>query len=104
MTAIETGVKRSFLHARGLRVADLDPLGRSLLDAWAETQAKVSSLDRWFDEKGSLVDEKGEPWPAAKLYVALHNSAQRAFARLEQYLAGRTSEADAFAEYMGDDD
>jgi hypothetical protein len=59
----------------------------------------VASLDRWFAEKGALVDENDEPYPASKLYVALYNAAQRAHARLEEYLDKRTSATDPFDKY-----
>jgi len=59
--------KRRFLRQVGLKASDLDGVALALLDNWARAQAKVQLLDAHFDEHG-LLDEAGEPRPAAKIY------------------------------------
>lgn len=68
-----------------MRLDDLDRIGIARLDQFARMQAKVVLLDAYLEEHG-LLDEHGEPRPAAKLYPTIHNSAQRALDRLEAWL------------------
>src|SRR5690349_20904745 len=60
-------VRRRFLTRKGLRVGDLDAVGVARLNGWARAQAKCELLDRYFSEHG-LLNEKGEPQPAAAIY------------------------------------
>lgn len=98
----KTAVKRRFLKARGMRESELDPAGLQLLDDYVGVAAKVEALDEWFEQNG-LFDANGEPAAPTRFYVAVVNSMQRERTRLETHLAGRPSETDPFAEFMGDE-
>jgi hypothetical protein len=77
--------RRRLLRQIGTSARDLDPLGRGYLDQYARLMAKVELIDAYVDERG-LLNAKGEPVPAMRLYVSLMNSARLALARLEGHL------------------
>lgn len=83
---VSTSEKRAFLKSRGLRLSDLDAVGVTLLDAWARGQAKVVTIDNWFDANGGILGADGTPKPAAQFYFLAFNSTQRALAKLESHL------------------
>jgi hypothetical protein len=95
-----TAQKRAFLKARGLRLADLDAVGVALLDAWARGQAKVVTIDAWFDANGGILDQDGTPKPAAQFYFLAYNSTQRALAKLEAHLAARHPSRTPLEDYL----
>lgn len=74
--------------------------------------AKVELLDAFFEERG-LLDEKGNPRSATKIYWVAVNSATRTLARLEEHVRTSTRPpGSALAAYLeatyveddGDDD
>ncbi|CAN5200007.1 hypothetical protein BH09ACT13_BH09ACT13_10370 [soil metagenome] len=91
--------KRRMLRQSGLRAGDLDGVGNALLDNWSRAQAKVSLLDDFFNVHG-LVDEHGEPQPAARLYFTGLNSARLALARFSEHMSRRTPSRDALSDYV----
>jgi hypothetical protein len=80
--------RRRVLRQIRLRASDLDPVGKAYLEHYVRLTAKIELIDRYVDEHGLLRDD-GEPQPAMRLYVSLHNSARLALQRLEQHLAER---------------
>jgi hypothetical protein len=79
--------KRRFLRARRLRVSDLDPYARDLLETFGSATAKLEALDAWFEQKGIVDAATGEPIAPTRLYVAVLNSQTRTLARLEAHVA-----------------
>jgi hypothetical protein len=77
--------KRRVLRQMGLRVSDLNPVGRALLEHYVRLTAKVVLIDRYLDEVG-VVDEHGQPQPSLKVYVQLHRAALNALGRLEAHM------------------
>jgi hypothetical protein len=100
---VSTREKRAFLKSRGVRVSDLDKITVARLDHFVRQQAKLILLDAYLEEHG-LLDEAGEPRPAAKYYPTVHNSAQRALDRLEASLEAlehkREQQRPSLAEYL----
>lgn len=83
--------RRRFLRQKGLRLADVDPIGRGLLDLYARTAAKLDAADEYLEANGMLRPD-GEPQPVMRLYVSLANSARLALVRLDAHLRERTSD------------
>lgn len=77
--------KRRLLRQIGLSSADLDGIGKALLDNWARAQAKVDLCDRYFAEHGFL-DPDGEPKAPSKVYFTAINSSRLALQRLREHL------------------
>jgi hypothetical protein len=88
VTPRATTAKRRLLRQVGLRAADLDGIGRALLDNWARSQAKVELMDEWYAINGFL-DGKGVPHSSAKTYWTALNSAQRAISRFADHVRPR---------------
>ncbi len=80
--------KRRLLRQIGLSSADLDGIGKALLDNWARSQAKVDLMDRHFERNGFL-DPTGEPVAATKVYFTAINSSRLALQRLREHLHAR---------------
>lgn len=83
--------RRRFLRQKGLRLADIDPIGRGLLDLYARTASKLDLADAYIEAHGML-KPNGEPQPVMRLYVSLANSARLALVRLEAHLRTRTGD------------
>jgi hypothetical protein len=80
--------KRRVLRSLGIRMADLDPVGKAFLQNYLRVEAKLTLADRYLEEHG-MIRDGGEPQPVMRLYVALANSSRLALQRLEQHLHER---------------
>lgn len=83
--------KRTFLARHGIRVRDLDALGRARLEQFARLAAQVELLDEHFRAHG-LIAEDGSPAPATAFYVSLCNSLRLATDKLESHLRARRND------------
>lgn len=77
--------KRAFLRRSGLRLRDLDPVARGLVDLYSRSLAKTQTLDAFFEENG-ILDEKGRPRPPAQIYFTSINTTRLCLCRLEEHL------------------
>ncbi len=80
--------KRRLLRQIGLAAADMDGIGKALLDVWARSAAKVDLLDRHYQVRG-FTHEDGVPAPSAQFHLSALNSTRLALQRLEAHLADR---------------
>lgn len=80
--------RRRFLRRAGLRMADLDPIGRALLRTWLRAAAPLDEMDRFAAEHGYL-DEAGEPRPFMRQHVAYINAERRSLVELDAHLRQR---------------
>lgn len=87
--------KRRLLRQIGLRQADLDSLGRALVQNWARAAAALYLMDTYAAEHG-LLDAEGQPRGFARLYVSMLNCERLALGKLGEYLRAR--ERDPFAD------
>jgi hypothetical protein len=95
-----TAEKRRLLRAMGLRQSDLAALGRALLDNLAACRVKRKMLDDYFEEKG-LLDARGNPRGATRIYTSLVNSERLALKALEGYLREQHYDpTQALADYL----
>lgn len=83
-----TNQKRRFLRQNGLRLADLNPLGRAMLTNWSRAAVALALMDEFAAADGWL-DEEGNPRGFAKLYVSMLNSERLALRALEGHLRDR---------------
>jgi hypothetical protein len=77
--------KRRVLRQIGLREADLESLGRALLQNWARSAAALYLMDGYAETHGWL-DADGNPRGFARLYVAMLNAERNALRSLESYI------------------
>jgi hypothetical protein len=89
-----SAVKRRLLRRSGLRVRDLDPLGRALLTNWARAAAALSLMDEYAAEHGWL-NAHGKPLACARFYASMLNSERLAIAKLSDYLRAAQPEPGA---------
>jgi hypothetical protein len=84
--------KRRALRQLGLRQADLEALGRTLLQNWARAAAALSLLDEYAETHG-FIDGEGKPHGFATLYVSLLNAERRALKDLHAYFRAAHDDA-----------
>jgi hypothetical protein len=84
--------KRRWLRQNGLRLEDIDPIGRALLTNWARAAAALSLMDAEA-QRGGWLDEDGEPRGFARLYVSMLNAERRAINDLAGYQRRRQANA-----------
>lgn len=77
--------KRRVLRQCGMREADLESLGRALLQNWARAAAALHLMDEYAQRVGWL-DAEGNPRGFARLYVSMLNAERLALRALEGYL------------------
>lgn len=80
--------RRRLLRHLGLRVADVDAIGRALLLNWSRAAGALALLDVHANEAGWL-DEDGEPRGFTRLYIGLLNAERLAALRLADHLRAR---------------
>lgn len=92
--------KRRLLRQVGLRLDDLESVGKALLQNWARAAAALSLMDRYAQEVGWL-DGEGNPRGFARLYVSMLNSERLALRDLEKHIrAANTDAATQLREYL----
>ena len=77
--------KQALLQSAGLRLADLDPFGKRILDLYARVEVRIKQYDAWANEFGFL-DEKGNTPPFVKEYYSAIRTAARLLSQLERHL------------------
>jgi len=93
-----TREKRALLRRNGLRLRDIDALGRALLQNWSRAAAALALMDEHAAEHG-WVDEDGNVPAFGKLYVSMLNSERLALRALQEHLELRPPR-DELAEYL----
>jgi hypothetical protein len=84
--------RRRLARQIGLKLSDVDGLGRALLNNWSRAAAALSVMDEYAAREGWLKPD-GEPRGFARLYVSMLNSERLALAKLEDYLRRRKHDA-----------
>jgi hypothetical protein len=77
--------RRRLMRQIGLRVSEIDPIGRAYLEHYCRLTAKIVLLDAWVDEHG-LIRDDGSLQPCMTVYATLTNSATRTLAKLAEHL------------------
>jgi hypothetical protein len=86
--------KRRLLRQIGLRQADLESVGRALLQNWARAAAALTLMDEYAAHVGWL-DDEGEPRGFTRLYVSMLNAERLALGKLGDHI--RADPRDPFA-------
>jgi hypothetical protein len=93
------GVKRELCKRLGVRYADLDAAGREVVTLYARAAAKLSAIDRWFQEN-PVVNEDGSPAPALASYTTLLNTSNRLLGSLLDVIGHMRREDDALRRHL----
>jgi hypothetical protein len=80
--------RRRLLRNLGLRVADVDAIGRALLLNWSRAAGALALLDAHAETAG-WIDDEGQPRPFTRIYLGLLNSERLAALRLAEHLRAR---------------
>jgi hypothetical protein len=78
-------VKQSLLQASGMRLSDLDPYGKRIIDLYARCESKVKQYDAWLAEFG-LINEKGETPTLMREYYSCVRTCARLLSQFEKHV------------------
>jgi hypothetical protein len=95
-----TREKRRILRQIGVRLSELDGVGKALVHNWSRAAAALALMDEYAAENGWLTPS-GQPKGFARLYVSMLNSERLALKAMQEHLRIRQSDPSAaLADYL----